>query len=113
MKAQKRGRGDRRDARRVRDLDPMHQFMPYIMPIRTECEVYIHEKIDITDALAYLNEVNQLNTSYKVTLFHLFLAAISKTIVLRPYLNRFISGRRFYERDEVSLSFVGKKVFSD
>lgn len=113
LKAQKRGRGDRRDARRVRDLDPMHQFMPYVMPRRTECEVYIHEKIDITDALAYLNEVNQLNTSYKVTLFHLFLAAISKTIVLRPYLNRFISGRRFYERDEVSLSFVVKKVFSD
>ncbi|NLY71975.1 MAG: 2-oxo acid dehydrogenase subunit E2 [Clostridiales bacterium] len=113
MKAQKRRWGDRRDARRVRDLDPMHQFMPYVMPRRTECEVYINEKVDVTVALEYLKEVNKDNSGYRVTLFHVFLAAIAKTIVLRPYLNRFISGRRFYERDEVSLSFVVKKEFSD
>lgn len=104
-------RGDRRDAKRVRDLDPMHQFMPYIMPKRCDSEVYIAEKVDVTEALDYIKTRNGLN--YKMTLFHVILAAFSKTIVHRPYLNRFVSGRRFYERNQVSFSFIIKKQFSD
>jgi len=110
---QKRKRGDRREAWRVRNLDSMHQFMPYVLTKRCDSEVYINEKVDVTEALKYIAEKNQKETDYKLTLFHLILAAFSKTIIHRPYLNRFISGRRYYERYKVSLSFVIKKKFSD
>jgi pyruvate/2-oxoglutarate dehydrogenase complex dihydrolipoamide acyltransferase (E2) component len=110
---QNRKRGDRHDARRVRDLDSMHQFMPYVLTKRCDSEVYINEKVDVTEALKYINERNESDPDRKFTLFHLILAAFAKTIIHRPYLNRFISGRRYYERYEVSFSFVIKKQFSD
>lgn len=105
--------GDRREARRVRDLDPMHQFMPYILARRCDSEVYLAEKVDVTEALRYVEEKNKVSEGHKMTLFHLVLAALAKTIVHRPYLNRFISGKRYYERRDVSFSFVIKKKFTD
>jgi hypothetical protein len=46
-------------------------------------------------------------------MFQVILAAFIKTIVLRPKMNRFISGRRIYQRNEISAAFVVKKKFSD
>ena len=113
MERKNRKWGDRREARRIRDLDSMHQFMPYVLKKRCDSEVYINEKVDVTEALKYIARRNEADPDHKLTLFHLVLAAFSKTIVHRPYLNRFISGRRYYERYEVSFSFVIKKSFSD
>ncbi len=109
----KRLRGYRHDARRGRDLDSVHQMMPYILKRRCDSEVYINEKVDVTEALKYIKQRNESDPDRKFTLFHLILAAFSKTIIHRPYLNRFISGRRYYERYDVSFSFVIKKQFSD
>lgn len=36
-----------------------------------------------------------------------------KTITLRPKMNRFIASKNLYQRNEVSASFVIKKIFSD
>lgn len=113
MERTKRKRGDRREARRVRELDSMHRFMPYIMTKRCDSEVYLAEKVDVTEALKYIAAYNDVDRDHKMTLFHLVLAALSKTIIHRPFLNRFISGRRYYERYDVSFSFVIKKKFSD
>lgn len=116
MNREKKRRGNRHDAKRIKNLDSMHQFMPYIMKKRCDSEVYLAEKVDITGALEYMrakNENKENGDGYRLTLFHIILAAFSKTIFHRPYLNRFISGRRFYERYDVSLSFVIKKKFSD
>ena len=46
-------------------------------------------------------------------MFHIVVAALLKTITLRPKLNRFIVNSNFYQRNEVSASFVVKKQFSD
>lgn len=108
-----RKRGDRYDGRRLRDLDAIHQAMPYIMPKRCDAEVYMQETVDITEVLRYIRTKNEADPLHKMTLFHVILAAVSKTIIHRPYLNRFISGRRYYQRDIVSFSFAAKKQFSD
>ncbi len=109
----KRFRGDRKDARRIKDLDPMHLLMPYFLSKRCDSEVHMNIKLDITDAIEYVNKKNREKNSKEMKLFHLMLSAIAKTIVLRPNLNRFISGKRYYERYDVSLAFVVKKEFSD
>jgi hypothetical protein len=49
----------------------------------------------------------------RVTLFQLVLVAMARTVALRPMLNRFVVGRRLYERRAIELSFAVKKEISD
>ena len=113
MEQKKKKWGDRPDGTRVRGLDAMHVFMPYLLPNRTDNEAFISEKIDLSAINAYLEKKNAENPAYKYTIFHVVTAALAKTIYLRPKLNRFISGRRLYERNEILLAFVAKRIFSD
>jgi len=104
--------GDRYDAKRVRDIDGLHHYMAYLMPKRTDAEVYINEKIDVTELLKYIAEKNK-SGERKVTLFHCVIAAVARTVKMRPLLNRYISGKRFYMRNDISLGFTIKKKFTD
>lgn len=104
--------GDRSDAYRIRDIDGVHFYMAYLMPKRTQAEVYINERIDVTELLSYINEKNSTGER-KVTLFHCVIAAMARTIKMRPLLNRYISGKRYYMRHEISMGFTVKKKFSD
>ena len=104
--------GDRYDAYRVRDIDGLHHYMAYVMPKRTDAEVYINEKIDVTELLKYIEDKNK-SGERKVTLFHCVIAAVARTVKMRPLLNRYISGKRFYMRKDISLGFTIKKKFTD
>ncbi len=113
MEKQKRRFGDRPDGTLIRDLDSLHVFMPYILRNRADAEAYINETIDLTAINQWLEEQNAKNPQYKYTFFQVFAAAMLKTVVLRPKLNRFIQGRRVYQRSHLSLAFVAKKKFAD
>lgn len=113
MEKTKRRFGDRKDGRLLRELDGMHFIMPIIYPNRCDNEAYISETIDLTNLLAYLDKRNQTETEFPMKMFHVIVAAILKTITLRPKLNRFIANKNFYQRNEISASFVVKKQFSD
>lgn len=104
--------GDRYDAKRIRDIDGVHFYMAYLMPKRTEAEVYINEKIDVTELLRYIKEKNE-SGERKVTIFHCVIAAIARTVKMRPLLNRYISGKRYYMRNDITLGFTIKKKFLD
>lgn len=108
----KRRFGDRRDGTRVRGLDGMHAVMPYLYPKRTDSEVCTFEEADVTELLRYISQKNE-QSDYKITPFHFFVTAIAKTILQRPLLNRFVSGHRLYQRNEITLSFVVKRKFDD
>ena len=110
---EKRRFGDRRDGRRVRDLDGLHAIMPHLMPHRADAEVYLSAKMDVTDALTYLEEKNRGEEEYRATLFHCFVMAVARTVRMRPLLNRFVAGRRLYQRHEITLGFVVKRRFED
>ena len=111
--APKKRWGDRKDARWIRDIDSLHAILPHLMPHRTDAEVYVNMEFDVTEALRYIAKKNEGEEEYRTTLFHCILMAIAKTIYLRPQLNNFIAGRRFYQRDEITLGFVAKKRFED
>ena len=49
----------------------------------------------------------------KKTLFHCVIAAVARTIKMRPLLNRYISGKHFYMRRDISMGFTIKKKFED
>ena len=113
MEKRTKRRGDRPDAYWIRDLDGLHAIMPHLMNKRTDAEVYVNMEFDVTEALRYIEEKNRREDEYKTTLFHCILMAVAKTVYLRPDLNRYISGRRYYQRHEITLGFVAKKRFED
>ncbi len=113
MSKEKRRFGDRKDAKLIRKQDSMHLLMPMVYPNRCDNEAFISERIDLTNIDKYLEKRNAENPEFKFTLFHLIVAAILKTIILRPKLNRFIANKNNYQRNTYSASFVIKKQFAD
>ena len=107
----KRKWGDRRDARYVK-APGLQTIMCYLWPKRTDCEVYLNDTIDATELVKYLEKKNA-SQDYRTTIFHCALIAMARMIKERPMMNRFIQGYRMYERDEITLSFVAKRVFAD
>ncbi len=105
--------GDRKDGRRLRNIDSMHYIMPLIYPNRCDNEAFMHIRIDLTNAQAYLEKKNFGGIPYKYNLFQLVLTAMLKTITLRPRLNYFIANQTMYERNELTAAFTVKKIFSD
>ena len=102
----------RKDGTRVTEIDATHKIMPYLMKNRCEAEVYTTETIDITKLLEYLDQLNE-NKEQKITLFHAVITAMAKTIYNKPLLNRFVAGKRFYDRNNISFSFVAKNKLEE
>lgn len=114
MEKQKRRWGDRKDGRLIRDIDALHIINAYIQPNRADNEAYISERIDLTKINEYIARKNQGDVgTLPYTVFHVIAAALAKTVVLRPKMNRFIQNKRIYHRNEITLSFVIKKKFND
>lgn len=109
----KRRLGDRRDGTLIRDLDGLHFIMNIIYGKRTDNEAYISQNIDLTAMNEYLKTLNVEGIDFKYTFFHIIVAAILKTIYLRPKMNRFIVNENMYQRNDVSAAFMVKKIFSD
>ena len=109
----KRRWGDRRDGRWVRDVPGLQTVMAHLMPNRTDCEVFMNDKFDVTELMRYLEEKNASHPDYKTTVCPALIMSVARMIRERPKMNRFIQGRRMYERDEISLSFVCKRRFAD
>lgn len=105
--------GDKPDARYIRDVPGLTTIMFHIMPKRTESEVYLYDKIDATDLLKFIEKKNAGHPNYKTTVFHCFVLAVARMIHERPKMNRYVQGRRLYERDEISMSFLAKRRFAD
>ncbi len=109
----KKRMGDRWDATLIRDLDSMHFVMPCIYPDRCNNEAFISERIDLTNLNVFLAKKNTEGIAYKYNVFQVIVAAYVKAVVLRPKMNRFIANKNMYQRDEITASFVVKKLFDD
>ena len=110
---EKRKFGDRKDAKRIRNVQSMNQIMIDLKPNRNLGEVYVNQKIDVTNLMEYYEECKKKNPNDNITLFHMFAMAIAKTIYNRPLLNRFVANRHVYEHNEIIISFVAKVEFND
>ncbi len=100
-------------------IEGLHHFnllLPYLMPTRTESAIYIEQEMDITETLKFLKSFNRDREKRGLsilTFFQLFLCASVRTMAMRPRMNRFISGYRFYQRNEIVFNFVSKKQLTD
>ena len=115
MSTEKRKRhwGDRRDGRWVRDVPGLQTIMSHILPNRTDCEVFMKDSFDVTELIPYIAAKNASHPEYKTTVFHALIMCVARMVYERPKMNRFIQGRRMYERYEISLGFVCKRRFQE
>ena len=108
-----RKHGDRRDGRLLQSDDPLHALMPFILGERADNEAVLYETFDFSEVDSYLERKNGENPQYKYTYFHVVLAALAKIIYLKPRMNRFIIGHRYYERNHISFSFIAKNKMTE
>lgn len=113
MEKKKKRFGDRRDAYKVRKVDGIHKFLWRLKPRRSDSEVYINRKIDVDELVKYVEKKKKEDSDFKLTYFHAFSTAIAKTVYNRPLLNRFMMKGNYYDRNNVTLSFVAKTAFED
>ncbi len=104
--------GDRSDGIRLRKLPGFRKMFPYLMPTRTEAAIYHVLRLKIGRTLAWLEQASA-GREQRVTLFHIILAAGVRTLALRPEVNRFVAGRRLYQRRTIDLSFVVKRELTE
>lgn len=103
--------GDRKDAKRVRDLPGMVQISIDLKPRRCDSDVYINHKMDLTELVKYVQK--KKSEGMELTYFPTFVTAIGKTLYNRPKLNYFVANRHIYEHNDVVVSFVAKVSFQD
>ena len=110
MKPKKRRRcwGDRSDGRKLRTINPMNKFMPYIMPTRNDaCNTYADE-IDVTKTDKFCRQKvkeGKVNFSF----LHVMLASYVRMLSQRPGVNRCVSGQKIYARNDIQIVMTVKK----
>ncbi len=91
-------------------VDPFKRIEPHVMDRRCDSLTFLTSEYNVSHTLKYIDQYNQnLENSERLKIFHVFLCAAVRSIALHPELNRFIAGRRYWQRNEISLSFVIKK----
>jgi hypothetical protein len=106
--------GRRPDATLVRDIPAVRRFMPLLSRRRNESLVLFEHDVAVDAALACAERRSRERDPQRpVTLFHLILRAIARTLDERPRLNRFVAGGRLWQRDGIWLTFSAKARFDD
>jgi len=102
---------NRPDGTRVTDMPRVRHFMPFLLPRRNDAVVYFEHRLDLSETLDYLERWNADPTRPPLTMFHLLIVALARTLHERPRVNRFVAGRRIYQRNavEISCSVVKRK----
>lgn len=97
----------RRDGRLIATIDPFMKIVPYIMETRAGSLNQMQVEVNIAEALKLVREHRS------ISLFHVVVAAVVRTISQRPAINRFVAGRRIYARNSIDIAFAVKKELTD
>ena len=101
----------RKWARRVKDYTGMMQLSCDIKPNRSVSDVFINQKMDVTELVKYLDKKKKKGDH--ITFYHAVVTGIGKVYFNRPLLNRFVQDRHLFEHKDVVIAFVAKTAFND
>ena len=96
--------GFRPDGRRLKDVDPLVQITPYLMPMRCDAQVFLEHKADYEKMARYIAEKNRQGE--RITFMQIIAAAYVRSVSQLPELNRFIYNKQYYARNNCSVSYV-------
>lgn len=105
----------RNDGTYINGLPYFTQMLPYVMKRRSEAAIYFEQDFDVTRTLEYVRAANAdcPEGTKRLTVFQVLLCATVRTLALRPKLNRFVAGLRYYQRNRIVFNFVAKKELTD
>jgi len=100
--------GDRKDGRRLRTIEPISTLIPFFMKNRNEATNLVSDSVD----MEYLNHYIRTKKAEGLANFnamHALVAAYVRGVSQKPGCNRFVSGRRIFARNEISVVMEVKK----
>ena len=101
---------NRYDATLVKGISKYQELAFHFMPNRTNSNFLHNIKLDLEETNIFLDKVNKdRDDQSKITLFEIILASLVRTVVIRDRSNRFVAGRRLWQRNEITISFVVKR----
>lgn len=107
----KRNRHDRRDGTFI-PLPPGERSMfPYVMSSRCDSTVYFEVDVPVDKLLLFLRKKKEEGVN--ISMFAFILVCLARTFSERPQINRFLMGRRLYQRNDTIFSFMVKQAMSD
>lgn len=108
----KRRIGDRKDGRLLRSFPAYNKFTPYIMRQRNDAFILFQDSVEVTEIERWLRA--QRAAGYKgMGLLHVFVAAYVRTVSQRPGINRFVSGKKIFARNNIEVVMTVKRSMTD
>lgn len=96
----------RSDGEYLGNIHPYRKVMLHIMPTRNESYVLYDDYVVADELLRYLEVVKQ---RFHCDMQHLVVAAVGHAMRKTPSMNRFVVGRRLYQRKGVWVTFSMKR----
>lgn len=96
--------GRRSDGRRLRNIDPIVQFMPYIMTKRNDAMNQVMQYVDYEPIAEYIKKRSKAGE--KISFMSLIIAAYVRAVAEYPALNRFIVNKQVFARNEISIALT-------
>ncbi len=103
--------GRRFDGKRLRDVDPIVQITPYLMPQRCDAQVFLEHKLDFEMLSRYIAQ--KAKEGQKLTFLQIIAAAYVRAVGQHPEINRFIFNKQYYSRNNCSISYTVLKDAQD
>ncbi len=100
----------RPDGTYLRDVHPYRRIMQFLMPTRNESLVYFDDYVKADELLRFLGDVRK---RYHVDITHTIVAAAGIGLAKVPSMNRFVVGRRLYQRKGRWIAFSMKRKKKD
>lgn len=104
-------RKKRPDGVYIDNINPYTKIMPHIMPKRYDAMNWCKVEVSCDGLDKFLAEQNANGTRY--TYYNVVVAALVRTLAMRPSLNRFVKNRRIYQHNDITASFAVKKILKD
>lgn len=101
----------RADGKKLKKLDAMYKATPRFMPHRYDSMNMITLDIPLEPMRAYVNK--RRKTSLPVSHLAIIIAAYVRVVSQFPELNRFVVNKKFYARNEITVSMVVLKKGSE
>lgn len=103
--------GDRKDGRLLRSLPAFNKFIPFIMPTRNDACNQYEESFEVS-AVDRCLRAERVNGYKGMGFLHFMIAAYIRCISMLPGVNRFVSGRRIYARNTITVVLTVKRSLS-
>lgn len=101
----------RSDGTRVKNLSPIVQALPYVMPKRYDAQNWASDYVDEEILKAFIRAKRR--EGHRVTHMSVLVAAYYKAALEHPKVNYFVMNRKLYKRNHFCFSFVILKTRAD